>query len=137
MLHAQARVEQAQVLGDLGDGGDGGFARAARDALFDGHGGRDAGQSVDGRARELFHELPRVGRHRFHETALALGKNNVEREGGFAGTGDAGHDGELAVRNGERKILQVVFARADDGKFTVHGFRFTVGLIKSDVLCRH
>ena len=50
MLHAQARVEQAQVLRDLGDSSDGGLARAARDALLDGDGGRDAGEAVHGGA---------------------------------------------------------------------------------------
>jgi hypothetical protein len=111
MLHAEAGVEEAQVLGDLGDGGDGGLARAAGDALLDGDGGRDAGEAVDGGARELFDELPRVGRHRLHETALALGEHDVEGEGGFAGAGDAGDDGELPVRMVSERFLRL-FSRA-------------------------
>jgi hypothetical protein len=47
MLHAEARVEQAEVLGDLGDGRDGGLARTAGDALLDGDGRGNAGEPVD------------------------------------------------------------------------------------------
>ena len=61
MLDAEAGVEEAEVLCDLSDGGDGGFAGATGDALLDGDGGRDAGQTVDVGARELFDELARVG----------------------------------------------------------------------------
>ena len=113
MLHAESRVEETEVLRDLGDGRDGGLARAARDALLDRDGRRNAGEPVDGGTGELFDELPRVGRHRFHEAALALGEDDVEREGGLAGAGDARDDVELPMRNREREILQIVLARAE------------------------
>ena len=116
MLDAETRVEETEVLGDLGDGRDGGLAGAARDALFNRDGGWDAGEAVDGGARELFDELSRVGRHRFHEAALAFGEDDVEGEGGFAGAGDAGDDGELAVQNREREIFEIVLAGAFDAE---------------------
>ena len=116
VLGAEAGVEEAQVLGDFGDGGDGGFARASRDALLDGDGGRDAGEPVDVGARELFDKLARVGRHGFHEAALALGKNDVECERAFTGTGYSGDDVELPMRNGEREVFEVVFTRADNSQ---------------------
>ena len=84
MLSAQPRVEEAEVLGDFGDRRDSGFAGAAGDALFDRDGGRNSGEAVDGGAGELFDELARVGRHRFHEAALALGKDDVESQGRFS-----------------------------------------------------
>ena len=65
-------------MSDLGDGGDSGLAGAARDALLDGDGGRNAGEAVDGGPGELLDELARVRRHRLHETALALGEHDVE-----------------------------------------------------------
>jgi ATP/maltotriose-dependent transcriptional regulator MalT len=103
-----------EILGDLGDGGDGRFAGAARHALFDGHGGRNAAHAVDGRPGQLLHELPCVRRHRFHEAPLALGKHDVEGEGRFARAGYAGDDVELPVGDREREILQVVFAGAEN-----------------------
>ena len=126
MLHAEARVEEAQVLGHLGDRGDGRLARAARDPLLDGDGGRDARQPVDGRTRELLDELPRVGRHRLHETALALGKHDVEGQRGLTRAGHAGDDRQLVVRNGDGQVLQVVLAGADDREFSFPGSEFRV-----------
>ena len=126
MLHAETRVEEAEVLGHLGDGGDRRFARAAGDALLDGDGGRDARQPVKGRARELLDELPRVGRHRLHETALPLGEHNVEGQRGLARAGHAGDDRQLVMRDGDRKVLQVVLPGADDRQFSVTGYGFRV-----------
>ena len=61
-------------------------------------------------------ELARVGRHRLHEAPLALGEHDVEGEGGLAGAGDARDDGELAVRNREREIFEIVLPGADDAE---------------------
>ena len=83
MLDADACIEQAQVLGDLSDGGDSGLAGASGDSLLNCDGGGDTVHLVDFSTRHLFDELTRVGGHRFHEAALALGKDDVESEGGF------------------------------------------------------
>jgi ATP/maltotriose-dependent transcriptional regulator MalT len=114
MLHAELGVEEAQVLGDLGDGGDRRFAGAARHALFDGHGRRNAAHAVKGGPGQLLHELPRVGRHRLHEAPLALGKHDVEGEGRFARAGYTGDDVELPVRDREREVFEVVLAGAEN-----------------------
>ena len=136
VLHAEAGVEEAQVLRDLGDGRDGGFAGAACDALLDGDGGRDAGEQVNVGARELFDKLARVRRHRFHEAALPFGENDVECERAFAGAGNAGDDVERVVRDGEGDVFQVVFASAGNlqgglrsgerGGFSIFDSRFSI-----------
>jgi hypothetical protein len=114
MLDAEARVKQAEVLSDLGDRRDGGFTGATSDALFNRDRGWNAGESVDVGARELFDELARVGRHRLHKTALALGENDVESERALAGAGDARDHRKLAVRNGKGEIFEIIFTGAFD-----------------------
>ena len=83
---AEFRVEQADEVPELGDGGDGGFAAALGDALFDGDGGRQALELVDLGFFQLLGELAGVGGHRVEEAALAFGEEDVEGEGGLAGT---------------------------------------------------
>ena len=114
VLHAGAGIEEAQVLGDFGDRGDGGLARAAGDALLDGDRGRDAGEAIDVRTRQLFDELARVGRHGLHEAPLALGEDDVERESRLARARHAGDHGEFAVRDRDGDVLQVVLSRSKD-----------------------
>jgi len=81
-------------------------------ALLDGDRRRQARERVDVGFRQLFDELAGVGRDAFEEAALAFGEEDVEREGRFAGAGDAGHHRERAVRDLERDVLQVVLAGA-------------------------
>ena len=126
VLHAEARIKQTEILGHLGDRRHGRLARAARDPLFDGDGGRDASQTVDRRPGELLDELPRVGGHRFHEAALALGKHDVKRQRGLARTRDPGDDREPVVGNPDTEVLQIVFACTEDGEFRVRGSGFWV-----------
>ena len=112
MLDAEPGVEEAEILGDLSDGGDGALAGASGDALLNGDGGRDAGEAINGGTRHLLHKLARVRAHGVHETALALGEDDIEGEGALAGAGDAGDDVELPVRDGEGDIFEVVLAGA-------------------------
>ncbi len=114
VLDAETGVEEAQVLGHLRDGGHRRLEGAAGDALLDRHRGRDAGQAVEVGSGHLLDELAGVRRHRFHEPALALGEDDVEGQGRFSGAGDARDHGQLAVRDGDRKVLQVVLAGAHD-----------------------
>jgi hypothetical protein len=51
---------------------------------------------------------------------MSFGVNSVEGERRFAGAGDSGDDGQLFVRDGQRKILEVVNARATDGDVIIH-----------------
>ncbi len=119
-------------MGDLGDGGDGGLPGTARDSLFDGHGGRNAGQPVDVRPGQLLDELARIRRHRLHEASLAFGKDDVEGEGGFARAGNARDDRELPVRNGEGDIFQVVLPGTDQTHLAGHERQ--TGLIRCRIL---
>jgi hypothetical protein len=66
---------------------------------------------------QLLDELPGVGRHGLHEAPLALGKDDVEGEGGLARAGHAGDDRELPVRDRYGDILEVVLAGAEHGQF--------------------
>ena len=77
-LRAELGIEQAKEVVDLGDGGDGRFAAAARDALFDSHGGRQPRDVVHVGFFHLLDELTRIGRHAVEEAALSFGKENVE-----------------------------------------------------------
>ena len=78
--NADARVEQAQVVGDLGDRADGGARRLRERALLDGDGRAQALDALDVGLRELLEELPRVGAERLDVAALALGVDGVEGE---------------------------------------------------------
>ena len=113
-LRAGLGEEQPEKMINLRHRGDGRFAAAARDALLDGDAGRHAFDQIDIRLFQLLDELPRVGRHAVEKTALPFGKKNIEREGRFARTAQAGDDHHLVARNIERDVLQVVLARAVD-----------------------
>ena len=77
---ADARVEEAQVVGDLGDRADGGARRLRERALLDGDGGAEPVDALDVRLRELLEELPRVGAQRLDVAPLPLGVDRVEGE---------------------------------------------------------
>ena len=115
MQHAGAGEEHAEVLGHFGDRRHRGFRGAARHALFDGDRRRQARERIDIRLRELFDELTGVGRDAFEEATLPFGEEDVEGQGGFARAGDAGHHRQRAVRDLERDVLEVMFARAAEG----------------------
>ncbi len=84
------------------------------DALLDRDRGRDPRQPVERGPGQLLDELARVGRHGLHEPALALGEDDVEGERRLARARDPRDDGQLAQGQGDRQVLQVVLARADD-----------------------
>ena len=109
---ADRGVEQAQVVVNLGDGADGGPGRSRGGLLLDGDGGREAVDGVDVGPLHLVEELARVGGEGFDIAALALGVDGVESEGGLAGAGEAGDDGEGVARDGDVDVAQVVLARA-------------------------
>ena len=125
---AAAGVEQPHVVVDFGCGGDGGARIARRVLLLDGDGRSEAVDQVDVRLLDALQELPRVGGERFDVAALALGIDGVEGERGFARAGDAGDDRELAVRDLEVDVFQVVGPRAADHDSVVHWRRIRSGL---------
>ncbi len=122
VLAADLRVEEAQEMPDLGDGGDGRFAAAARDALLDRDGGRETGDEVDVRTLHLLDELPRIGRHAVEETALSLGKEDVESQGRLARSTEPRDDDELIARDREGEVFEVVLPRSVEGN-RVRDFR--------------
>ena len=83
--------------------------------MFDRDRGRQARERIDVGLRELFDELAGVGRDAFEEATLPFGEEDVEGQGRFAGAGHAGHHRQRAVRDLERDILEVMFARAAEG----------------------
>jgi hypothetical protein len=117
ILRAKPGKEEAQEMVNFGDGGDGAFAAAARDALFDADGRGNAGDQVHFGPGQLGDELAGVGVHGIQETALSLGKQEVEGQGAFARTADARDDHELVARDIQGDVLEIVFARAVDGNY--------------------
>src|SRR5690606_17582130 len=107
---AEFGVEETDEVPEFGDGGDGGFHAALGDPLLDGNGGREAAEQIEVGLFQLLGELPGVGGHGVEETALALGEEDVEGEGGFSGTGKAGDDDELVARDIDGDVLEVVLA---------------------------
>ena len=98
-----------------------------RVALIDRDGGRDAFHSVDARLVHAVEELTRVGREAFDVAALTFRIERVERQGGFARTGYAGHRDEGAKRQIEIDVLEVVLTRSADAE--THRIRSDVGAL--------
>ena len=125
---AGRREEEAQNVVDLGRGPDRGPGRTCRRLLLDRERGQDVLDEVHVGALEPFQILPRVRGHRFHEPALALGVERVERERRLPGAGRAGDDRERADGKGARHVLQVVRAGVHDrdrGRGAGSGTRFS------------
>ncbi len=81
--------EDPEIVVDLGGGGHGGAGVAGGAALLDGDGRREALDVLHVRLVHQFQELAGVGREALHVAALALGVEDVEGQGGFAGPADA------------------------------------------------
>ena len=124
---AGARPEQAHVVVDFGDGADGAARVAAGGLLLDGDG---RGQALDavhvGLAHQL-QELPGVGGEGLDVAALALGVDGVEGEGGLAGAGQAGDDGQAVARDVHVDVLEVVLARAAHADVAGHAVQSLSG----------
>ena len=110
--HADARVQQPQVVVDLGDRADGRARVARRRLLVDRDRRRQALDEVDVGLVHLPEELPGVRRQRLDVAALALGVDRVERERRLARARQPGEDDQLVARQLEVDVLQVVLARA-------------------------
>ena len=118
---ADAREEQAHVVVDLGDGADR-RARIARGRLLlDRDGRRQAVDLVDVRLLHHLEELAGIGRQALDIAALALGIDRVEGERRFARAGQAGHHDQRVARQVEIDVLEIVLARAANGKVFVVG----------------
>ena len=81
MLRAQFHIQQAQEMPDLGGRAHGGFPAAARQALLDGDGRRNAIDRVDlGTSRGL-DNAARIGIQAFQVAALSFIEQDVEGQG--------------------------------------------------------
>ena len=108
------RVEQLEVVIDLGDGAYRRAGGAHVVLLLDGDGGRDAFDAIDSGFVHAVEELAHVGGKGLHVASLAFSVEGLEGEGGFAGSGRAGHHGELAEGDIEVEPLEIVLSRASD-----------------------
>ena len=74
--------------------------------------GRDAVDAIDVRLLHPLEELPGVGRQRLDVAPLPFGVNRVEGERRLSRSADAGDDDQLAERQRQVDVLEVVRARA-------------------------
>ena len=113
--HADAGVQQAEVVVDLGDGAHRRPGVAGGRLLVDGDGRRQALDEVDVGLVHLAQELPGVGAQRLHVAPLALGVDGVEGQAGLAGAGQAGEDDQPVAGQLDVHVLEVVLpGTADD-----------------------
>ena len=117
--NADSRVEQPQVVGDLGHGADGGPRGLREGPLLDRDGGAEAVDPLDVGLRELLEELSRVRAERLDVPPLPLGVDRVEGERRLPRSARTGEDDDLAARQAEADVLQIVLPRADDDE-TIH-----------------
>jgi len=75
---------------------------------------KNAFDAIDARLVHAIEKLPRIGRKRLDVAPLAFRVDRVERERGFAGPGNAGHDDQLVQRKLEVEALQVVLTGPTD-----------------------
>ena len=98
VLHADFRVQQAEVVVDLGDGAHRRARVLARRLLIDRDRRRQAFDDVDIGLVHLSEELARISRQRFDVAPLTLGVDGVEGQARLARTRDAGEDDQLVAR---------------------------------------
>jgi hypothetical protein len=120
------RPQQAHVVVDLGHRADGRARVARRGLLLDRDRGRQALDQVDVGLAHQFQELTGIGRQALHVAALALGIDRVEGQGRLARARQAGQHDQLAARDVDADVLQIVLtgaANADEVQLLSHVFR--------------
>ena len=108
--------KNAEVVVNFRGGGERGAGATPGVALFDGEGGREALDRVDGRSGEAFEVEPGVGGEAFEVTALAFGVDGVERQRGFSGTGRTREDDETVLGDIEIKTGEIMLTGAADAE---------------------
>ena len=121
--HADARVQQAQIVVDLGDRADG-RARVLRGRLLlDRDRRRQAVDRIDVGLLHQLQELARIGRQALDIAPLALGIDRVEGERGLARARQAGDHDQLVARDLDIDVLEIVLAGAANDDFSQHALR--------------
>src|SRR5690606_4628170 len=87
----------------------GGLPPAATGALLNGYGRGDAVDGVHVRFASRLDDRSRVGVQRLQVAALSLVEQDVECQGGLAGTRYAGDDGKRTARDADIHTFKVVF----------------------------
>ncbi len=109
-----AGEKQTQEVVDLGDGADRRTGILVGGLLLDGHHGAESRDLVDVGTLHGPDELPGIGREGLHVTALPLGIDGVEGQRRLARTAQSGDDDQLAARDLQIDILEVVHAGTED-----------------------
>ena len=118
--HADARIEQAQVVVDFGDGAHGGARVFGGGFLVDRDGRRQAGDLIDVRLFHHAQKLAGIGGKALHIPALSVGVDGIESKRRLARTGEAGKDNQLIPRNFQVDVFQVMLPGTVDHNFIVH-----------------
>ncbi len=113
MRDSDTRVEQAQVVGDLGHGADRGARGLRERPLLDRDGRAQPLDALDVGLRELLEKLAGVGAQRLDVPSLALRVDRVEGERRLARSAGTGEDDDLAARQADTDVLEIVLSRAD------------------------
>ena len=122
-----AGKEQLQMVVELGHGADRRARGANRVGLVDRDRRRHALDPVDLRLVHAVEELPCVGREGLDIATLALGIERVEHQRGFSRPGHTGHHHQLAGRNVDVEVAQIVLSGPADANR--RGVRALVGRI--------
>src|SRR3990172_6271523 len=96
----------------LGHGADGRARGAHRVGLVDRDRRRNAIDRIHLRLVHAVEEVARVGAEGLYVAPLAFGVQRVEHERGLARARDPGDDDQLAGRDRQREVLEIVLARA-------------------------
>ncbi len=130
LLAAQAAIgppdtgeQQSHVVMDFGRGADRRAGVADAVLLTDGNRRRDPLDLVDVGLLHALQELPRVGRQRLHVAPLPFGVDGVEGERRLARPAHAGDDDQLAHRQRDIDVLQVVSAGPSNDEIRGSGSR--------------
>src|SRR5215475_11085197 len=111
---ATAGEEQPEVVVNFRGSGDGRARIARRVFLANGDCGRDAGDLVNIGLLHAFEKLAGIGGQGLDIAPLPFSVNSVKGQRGFAGTADAGDDGERIVRDFDGDVFEIVYTGAAD-----------------------
>ena len=98
--HADARIEQTQVVINLGYGANGGTRVARSSLLVDGDSRRKSFDGIHIGLVHLAQKLTCIAGKTLYIAALSIGVNRIERKAGFAAARKTSHYNQLVTRQG-------------------------------------